>query len=162
MHTDFTRIAHTFITGLFCGWLYIGTKNLKLSVFLHFLNNLFAAIETIIAYRASNTTVITFLRLRFLIFLIVGIVMFVRLYKMRQREVLGIVRKARENGEYEAFLEKKKKYINYIEMLPDENGEEVISLSAKERISGFFSPAMIVFVVAVFIQMLYYISFSLV
>ena len=60
------------------------------------------------------------------------------------------------------YIEKKRKYANYIEMLPDENGEEVTSLSKQDKISGFFSPAMILFIVLVIIQMFYWLSFELV
>jgi hypothetical protein len=162
MHTDFSRILHTFVMGLFCAWLYIGTKNIKIPMLLHFLNNLFAGIETVIAYRVSTDAAATFMTGRFFIFLIVSVVCFVRLRKMRQNQLLSSVREARENSEYEAYIEKKRKYANYIEMLPDENGEEVTSLSKKERISGFFSPAMIAFIILTVIQMFYWLSFKLV
>lgn len=162
MHTNFSRILHTFVMGLFCAWLYIGTKNIKIPMLLHFLNNLLAGIETVIAYRVSTDAAATFMTGRFFIFLIVSVVCFVRLRKMRQNQLLSSVREARENNEYEAYIEKKRKYANYIEMLPDENGEEVTSLSKQDKISGFFSPAMILFIVLVIIQMFYWLSFELV
>ena len=83
-------------------------------------------------------------------------------FSKRQTQCLLEVREAREMNAYEAYLEKKRKYANHIEILPDENGEEVLSLSKQDKIKGFFSPLMIVFVVATFIQMYYYLTFLLV
>ena len=162
MHTNFSRILHTFILGFFCAWLYIGTKNIKWAMLLHFFNNLFAGFETVIAYRVSTEAAYTVKGIRFFTFIVIAIVCFIKLKNKRQTQCLLEVREAREMNAYEAYLEKKRKYVNHIEMLPDENGEEVLSLSKQDKIKGFFSPLMIVFVVATFIQMYYYLTFLLV
>ena len=162
MHTNFSRIFHTFIMGFFCAWLYIGTKNIKWAMLLHFFNNLFSGVEVVIAYRVSSDAAVAFHILRFFAFVVIAIVCFIKLKNKRQEQRLLEVREAREMNAYEAYLEKKRKYANHIEMLPDENGEEVISLSKQDKIKGFFSPLMIVFVVATLIQMYYYLTFLLV
>jgi membrane protease YdiL (CAAX protease family) len=162
MHTNFSRILHTFIMGFFCAWLYIGTKNIKWAMLLHFFNNLFSGIETVIAYRVSTNAAINFNGIRLLAFIVIAIVCFIKLKNKRQEQCLSEVREARENGEYEEYLEKKRKYANHIEMLPDEEGNEVLSLSKQDKIKGFFSPLMIAFIVAVLIQMYYYLTFLLV
>ena len=162
MHTNFSRIFHTFIMGFFCAWLYIGTKNIKLSMLLHFFNNLFAGIETVLAYRVSNDATVKFMSVRLVVCLIVSIICFIKLKNKRKTQRSAEIEAARDNGEYEVYLENKRKYANHIEMLPDENGEEVLSLSKQDKIKGFFSPLMIVFVVATLIQMYYYLTFLLV
>lgn len=162
MHTSFERIFHTFICGLFCSWLYIGTKNIKLPMLLHFLNNFFAAIEVVLWYRVSEDAYSTARVARLVISLVVSIVCFIYLRAKRREQLDAERREAKSSDTYDEYLEKKKKYAHYTEMLPDENGEEVVSLSTKQKISGFFSPAMIAFIVAIFIQMCYYLSFELV
>jgi membrane protease YdiL (CAAX protease family) len=162
MHTSFERIFHTFICGLFCSWLYIGTKNIKLPMLLHFLNNFFAAIEVVLWYRVSEDAYSTARVARLVISLVVSIVCFIYLRAKRREQLDAEHREAKSSDTYDEYLEKKKKYAHYTEMLPDENGEEVVSLSTRQKISGFFSPAMIAFIVAIFIQMCYYLSFELV
>ena len=59
----------------------------------------------------------------------------------------------------------KKKIISFkkgIEMKPDENGNDVLPLSVNERISGFFSVGMIIFVVYCVAIMSYYVYLSVV
>ena len=162
MHTSFERIFHTFICGLFCSWLYIGTKNIKLPILLHFLNNFFAAIEVVLWYRVSEDAYTTARVVRLVIFLAVSIVCFIYLRAKRREQLDRELDEARAGENYLEYVEKKSKYAHYTEMLPDENGEEVVSLSTKQKIRGFFSPAMIAFIVAIIIQMCYYLSFELV
>ena len=162
MHTDFSRILHTLICGLFCAWLYVGTKNIKWSMLLHFLNNLFVGIETVIAYRVSIDAAAKAMAVRLVVSIIISIICFIKLRKARQTQLSLEIGGLRGYEEYDGYMEKKRKYANHIEMLPDENGEEVLSLSKQDKIKGFFSPMMIVFVIAVLIQMYYYLTFLLV
>lgn len=162
MHTTFYKLIFTFVGGIFFGWLYLGTKNIKIPMALHFANNFLAAIETILYYKVSKDAYISAVALRLLVSIAVSIFMFIHIREKRQHALSELYKKARENGEYEEIVEKNKKYKDYIEMLPDENGEEVISLSKRERIKGFFSPVMIAFVVCTIIQMFYFLSFDLV
>ena len=162
MHTNFSRILHTFIGGIFCAWLYVGTKNIKWSMILHFLNNLFAGVETVIAYRISTEAASKIMAIRLLVSIVISVICFIKLRKARQVQLSLEIGGVRGYEEYDAYIEKKRKYANHIEMLPDENGEEVLSLSKQDKIKGFFSPLMIVFVVATLIQMYYYLTFLLV
>ena len=162
MHRDFARVIFTFVMGVFCSWLYIGTKNIKIPMLLHFLNNLLAGIETVIWYRVSQEAYSTVVIARFILFAIISVACFVYIMSKREGQKYALIRELRESGEYDAYIEKKAKYKRYIEMLPDENGEEVQSLSVGERIKGFFTPLTVVFIVLIIIQMFYHLSFRLV
>ena len=51
---------------------------------------------------------------------------------------------------------------NALEMKPDENGNEVLPLSVSERISGFFSAPMVIFIVYCVAIMSYYVYLSVI
>lgn len=162
MHTDAGRIYHTFVMGVFCSWLYIGTKNIRIPMLLHFLSNLFAAIETIAQYRVSEDFAVKLMATRLVVFFLISVICLVYLIINRKKQISEREREARESGEYETYRANKIKYAHRIEMLPDEDGEEVLALSRKEKVRGFFTPTMIVFIILVFIQMGYWLSFMLV
>ena len=80
------------------------------------------------------------------VYLVIAIVCLIKLITYRRKSLLAIKSAAIDNGEYESYAENKLKYKNSIEMLPGEDGEEVIPISKKEKIKGFFSPINIIFI----------------
>ena len=74
MHQNVQQLPYTFLLGIILGLSYYYTKNLKLSILLHFLNN---AIVLIIGFFTQNT--ITQITLTYIIISIVCIVLFVLL-----------------------------------------------------------------------------------
>lgn len=151
LHANFVMILHTFVTGLIAAWLYVGTKNIKLSMSLHFVFNLLAAIGVLIEYRISYDAFIGYSIFRAMISLIVAVVCFIYLFQKRKYDLKVIATKAELEGRYEEYLAEKKKYKHQIEMLPGENGEEIIPIKKKEKIKEFFSPLMILFIVCTLI-----------
>ena len=138
MHTSFHKIGFTFIGGIFLGWLYVASKDIRVPMLFHFIHNLTSCIGTIIAYKVSMDAYTTFIAAYCSVLFWVGLGALI--YLIARRDI--------------------KKEI--LVMLPDENGEEVKPLRNGERVSGFFSPLMIVFLIATVIQMFYYLSFQLV
>ena len=160
MHTSFSRVLHTLVIGFFCAWIYVGTKNIKIPILIHFTHNALSVINTVLQYKVSVDVASVFFTLRFFAFAVISVVCFVKLKNIRKEQLLE--RASQQNEVYDSYHENKQKYANHIEMLPDENGNEVLSLSKQEKIRGFFSPMMIVFIVLVLIQMIYWMSFLLV
>ena len=138
MHTSFHKIGYTFVGGIFLGWVYVASKDIRVPMLFHFIHNLACCIGTIIGYKVSAEAYITFIVRYSIILAIAGGVSLVILLSNRDRS--------------------KEK----LEMLPDEEGNEVKPLSLGDKVSGFFTPLMIAFVVASVIQMFYYLSFELV
>lgn len=151
LHANFSMFLYTFVGGIFMGWLYVGTKNIKITMFHHFVHNLLAAIEIIILYRVSKDAYYAFLTARTIISLLVGIICVLYLAKCRADAENEEVVEAKSNGTYEEYIEHKKKYSQCLEMLPGEDGEEITSLTGKEKIKGYFSPFMILYIVVALI-----------
>ena len=137
MHTSFHKIGYTFVGGIFLGWVYVASKDIRVPMLFHFIHNLACCIGTIIGYKVSVGAYITFIVCYSIILAIAGVIALIYLLTERDRKREDLV------------------------MLPDEEGNEVKLLSFGERVTGFFTPLMIVFVVATLIQMFYYLSFEL-
>ncbi len=147
LHADFSKFLHTFVLGIFLGWLYVGTKKLWISIALHFVNNLLSCISTLLYYRVSSDAYVTYmstLAVIYIIFVVPACFIFLKI--QRKKALAEEVRVAKEEGTYDAYLENKRKHKNHIEMLPGEDGEEVTPLSKQEKIKGFFSPLNIAFI----------------
>lgn len=138
MHVSIQKIGFTFIAGIFLGWIYVASKDIKMSIIFHFVHNFMCCVSTIIAVKVSPTDASLFVVKYATVLCFVGIIALVYLLAKRNKENEKLV------------------------MLTDEEGVEGKLLSLGERITGFFSPVMIVFVVATLVQMYYYLSFSLV
>lgn len=137
MHTNIEQLFYTFVAGIFLGWLYVGTKDVRYPMLLHFINNLISAIGTVIAVKGSPEAYNIYDGLTTIAILIFAVIAFCKLYSKRER------------------------YLYKLEMKPDENGEPVEPLSVKEKISGFFSPVMIIFVLFAYAYMGYLIYLSM-
>lgn len=147
LHANFSMFLYTFVGGVFKAWLYVGTKNIKVPMLLHFINNFLGAISTVVFYRVSEDAYYTFVAIRMLISLFVGVACLWWLIKYKRATERERVCDAKNNGTYEEYIEHKRKYAKRLEMLPSEDGEEITPLTRKEKIKGFFSPFMIVFIV---------------
>ena len=140
MHTNIEQLLFTFIAGLFFGLLYVETKSVKMPILLHFINNFISVIREILYQNATPKVYETFSSLADLLILIVGLICCIGLFY---------------------YIKKNKiTFKKGIEMKPDENGNEVLSLSVNERISGFFSRGMIIFVVYSLAIMSYFVYLS--
>ena len=138
MHTSAHKIGFTFLGGLFMGWLYVASKDIKVSMLFHFIHNLTSCISTIIYYKQGAEAYTSFVRGYAEKLLVVGIIALIYLIVRRKKMDEALV------------------------MITEEEGAEGKLLTFGERFTGFFSPVMIIFVIATIIQMYYYISFYLV
>ena len=138
MHTTLHKVGFTFVGGIFLGWLYIASKDIKIPMLFHFIHNFMSCVGVIIGYKVSNEAYAIFIIIYSIILMVAGTIAFSRL-------------KAARNEQEEVVV-----------MLSDEEGNEVKPLSTSEKVTGFFTPLMIAFIVATIIQMIYYLSFKLV
>ena len=127
MHSNVEQLLYTFVAGLLFAWVYTETKNIALPIALHLINNGVAAVGDIVSYKhgqgakelyfAYTDTVI----IAFAIISLVGFCIYA--YKKKRRAISPFVLK------------------------PDENGNEVLPLSVRERASGFFCVGIALFAI---------------
>lgn len=139
MHTNAEQIIYTFVAGLFLAWIYERTKNVIFPMIVHFINNGLSALKDIIEVRCSESLADAFSSVSESAILLLGAVSAACL--------LLILRKS--GGVFSEYRLK-----------PDENGEEVLPLTAKEKMSGFFTPPMMMFILYSVLTMVSYIFLS--
>lgn len=139
MHANAEQAIYTFVAGLLLAWIYVRTENIAFPIVLHFINNGISALSDIIEAQISESAANIFsTTCETLVLLLAAI------------SVLCL-----------AFLFKRSGgFLTRLEMKPDENGNEVIPLSASEKFSGFFTGAMIIFILYSLLTMLIYIALS--
>lgn len=142
MHTNIEQMLYTFVAGLFFGLLYVETKSVLAPILLHFLNNSISVVGEILYQNCSPIVYETYVSITDILTLLVGLLSLIGF--------LGYVKKNKITFKKE------------IEMKPDENGNKVLPLSVSERISGFFSLGMSIFVVYCVAIMSYYVYLSVI
>ena len=155
MHTSFGRVLFTFAGGIFFGWLYIGTKNIKLPMLMHFVHNFMMCVMDVLAFKSLSKAYVAIRVLYFIILLGLGIFSLVKMLNYKSSERRRVLREAYDRGEYEAYLLYQQQYARRLEMMPDENGEEVKPLTKGQKVGGFFSVGMIIFIALIYVQMSY-------
>lgn len=141
MHTNVEQLLYTFVAGVMLAWIYTETENIIFPMLLHFINNGLSAALEIVYARGSVSDYNSFSNdsdLFIWIFSAVSLVAFLIYIARRGRVFTPTV------------------------MKPDENGEPVAPLPRADRISGFFTPMMIIFVAYSIIVMVYYFALSLI
>lgn len=139
MHTNIEQALYTLVAGLLLGWIYVETKNILYPILLHFVNNGISAVGDILYEKASTVVYnayISYSEMIIWVFMAISLVGF----------LLHILKKGR--------------FIGKLVLKPDENGEQVAPLSIGERVSGFLSIGMIIFVVYCMATMVLYIYLS--
>lgn len=142
MHTNIEQMLYTFVAGLFFGWLYVETKSILAPVLLHFVNNSISVVGEILYQNCSPIVYEAYISLTDVATLCFGLLSCVGFLCLYKKKIISF-----KKG---------------IEMKPDENGNDVLPLSVNERISGFFSVGMIIFVVYCVAIMSYYVYLSVV
>lgn len=140
MHANAEQIIYTFVAGLAMAWIYVETENLAFPILLHFINNGIGAVGDIIyemGSPAAYSRFASFSELATWVFAAISLCAF--LVRINKRGTVGVYK---------------------LEIKPDENGEPVLPLSVAERVSGFFSVGMIIFVLFSFFTMAYYLYLS--
>ena len=142
MHTNIEQMLYTFVAGLFFGLLYVETKSVLAPILLHFVNNSISVVGEILYQNCSPIVYETYVSITDILTLLVGLL-----------SLIGFLWYVKKN---------KITFKKEIEMKPDENGNEVLPLSVSERISGFFSIGMSIFVVYCVAIMSYYVYLSVI
>lgn len=139
MHANIEQLLYTFVAGLFLGWLYVESKNIIYPILLHFINNGISALGDIIYEKCSPSVYNGYSSTtELVIWVAMGIALLVFLI-----DIL-----------------KSKSFIHPLRLKPDENGEEVAPLTMSERMRGFFSPAMVIFIIYSVATMIFYVFLS--
>ena len=142
MHTNIEQMLYTFVAGLFFGLLYVETKSVLAPILLHFVNNSISVVGEILYQNCSPIVYETYVSITDILTLLVGLL-----------SLIGFLWYVKKN---------KITFKKEIEMKPDENGNKVLPLSVSERISGFFSIGMSIFVVYCVAIMSYYVYLSVI
>jgi membrane protease YdiL (CAAX protease family) len=140
MHTNIEQLLYTFVAGLFFGWIYMETGSLKAPILLHFVNNAVSAVGDIISQNASPLIWELYSSITIIAILVFGLI-----------SAVGFLMYIRSNGM--RFGEK-------IKMKSDENGNEVLPLTFSEKLSGFFSVGMLIYLTYCVLIMSYLIYLS--
>lgn len=139
MHANIEQLLYTFVAGLFLAWIYLETENLLYPILLHFINNGISVVLDIINEHCEPSVynAVSFASdMLILGFLALGLVVY--LVKILKGE----------------------KLFTPLKLKPDENGDEVAFLTVKERILGFASTGMIIFILYSLLTMISYIYLS--
>lgn len=142
MHTNIEQMLYTFVAGLFFGLLYVETKSVLAPILLHFVNNSISVVGEILYQNCSPIVYEAYVSITDILTLLVGLL-----------SLIGFLWCVKKN---------KITFKKEIEMKPDENGNKVLPLSVSERISGFFSIRMSIFVVYCIAIMSYYVYLSVI
>ena len=140
MHTNIEQMIYSFIAGLLFGWVYVKTKKLFFPILVHFLNNGISALSDIlydIAKPSVYNTYSTYKNIFIWVFMFVS--------------VLSLL----------VDIIKKGSIFTPLVMKPDENGETVAPLTLTERVSGFFTVGMLLYVAYSLAMTVYYIYLSI-
>lgn len=139
MHSNVEQLLYTFAAGLLLGWIYVETKNLVFPMLAHFINNGMSAVGDIIYEKCPASVYNAY-----------DSISNIALWIFTFVSLIGFL-----------FIILKRGYIfKKMEMKPDENGCEVAPLSISERVCGFFSVGMVLFIAYSFLMMTYYIYLS--
>ena len=142
MHTNIEQMLYTFVAGLFFGLLYVESKSILAPILLHLLNNSISVFGEILYQNALPSVYEAYISLTDVLTLLIGLISFLGLFW---------------------YIKKKKiTFSKGIEMKPDENGNDVLPLSVGERISGFFSASMVIFIAYCVAIMSYYVYLSVI
>lgn len=139
MHTNVEQLLYSFVAGIFLAWVFVETKSIIYPIILHLINNSLSVVGDVIYLKCTPEAYEIYSDVSSAAVLVLM--------------ALGIVG-------YVASLKKGRSAISVNAMKPDENGEEVLPLTKNEKIAGFFTTRMIIFVLYSLITMIYYVYLS--
>lgn len=139
MHTNVEQLLYTLVAGVLLGWIYVETKKVIFPIILHFINNGMSVVGDIINEKCSP---MMYSKYQLYSEMIIWVLMAISLVVF----LLSILKKG--------------SFINKLVLKPDENGEEVQPLSASEKVGGFFSAGMMIFVLYAVFTMIFYVYLS--
>ncbi len=84
LHVQLTSVIFAFLVGIIMGFIYLKTKNIWIPVLVHFLNNAFASIQTIIA--TGDETVDLIFSILMIVFVSLGVLSLIALLALRAQK----------------------------------------------------------------------------
>lgn len=136
MHTNIEQTLYTFVGGLLLGWIYVNTESVIYPILLHFINNSVSVAETIMIEKLSQDTAFYAVNALESAVFALSVVSFICFIIMR----------------------KKKESIAVQEAVQD--GYEVAPLKTGEKVKGFFTVGMIIYIAYCVAMSVYYIYLS--
>ena len=140
MHADFSQLLYTLVAGILLGYLFVETKSIIYPIILHLLNNAVWASLEIARQRCEADVYNSIL-----------------LYVMASVAVIFVICSA----VFAVYIIKKGELIDKLVMKPDENGDAVMPLGRSERVRGFFSRGVVLYIVYAMLRAVYLIYLSM-
>ena len=126
MHTNIGQSLYTLVAGLLLAYVYLETDNIAFPIAIHLLNNGIPTVGEIVGKKYGEITYESYVKYTDAALLMVGLVCAVFFVR---------------------YVVKRGTLVEKLILKKDENEEEVAPLSLGERVSGFFSRGMTVFVI---------------
>lgn len=139
MHSNIEQLLYTFIAGLFLAWIYVETQNVIYPIILHFINNAISTAGDVIYEKCALE-----------IYNLYSDVSLIFVFAFMGISIIGLILCKKQKGNI----------FDKTVMKPDENGETVLPLTAKEKVAGFFTVRMTMFTLYSILMMIYYIYLS--
>ncbi len=124
MHADFSQMLYSFVAGVLLGFLYLESENIAYPILLHLINNGIFAAGNVIRAQLGSAVYDGYM-----------------LYAMAAISLVFLICAA----VFIVITIKKGELIDKLVLKPDENGDPVSPLSARERVSGFFSRGVVLY-----------------
>lgn len=134
MHQNIGQIIYTTVAGVILGYIYIRTRSIWGCVMLHFINNLYSVITSLLQSRLDQVTASNVLFLTDIIIIGIGLlalVAFIIVEVVRKKKSKSSLRFS--NGSFGEILEPIDSYSEY-------------NISVWEKIKSFFVPTVTIFV----------------
>ena len=126
MHANIEQIIYAFVAGILLAWVYIETKNIVFPILIHFLNNAIPTAGDILKSIYGVDVYNLYVSVSDFVIIAISLI-----------SLVGLV----------IYVKKKGRLVDKLVIEPDENGNSVYSLTVSEKISGFFSSGVIVFII---------------
>lgn len=126
MHANVEQLIYAFVAGLLLAWIYVETQSIIFPILVHFLNNAIPTLGDIFGAIYGQEAYDKYVAVTDFSLILLSAI-----------SVVGVV----------IYVKKKGRLIDKLVIKPDENGREVSPLTVQERVSGFFSGGIILFIV---------------
>ena len=137
MHTNIEQTIYTFVAGVLLAWIYVKTDSIIYPMLLHFINNATSVLSTVAYEKLSEDTAI-----------IVSYTVEEIIFALSVLSALYLV------------LKHKKARKKAVEEATTDEDETVLPLGTGEKVGGFFSVGMIIYIAYCVLKMAYYLYIS--
>jgi len=128
MHQNPLQLLYTTVCGLVLGYAYVRTRSIWCSVLMHFVNNLFSVLMTILPYLLTPIASSAVLNLMQAAVILAGVICAVVVMRTADRKKSNPY----ADGSFGKILDESEDYVAY-------------PMEGREKVKGFFNPSVIVF-----------------